>query len=349
MSVLPYFVAYLGPVLLFFGAQLGSGWTLLPVVFVFGLLPVLDDRIGGNDRNPAGISRGPRWIWDIPLWLWAPTQLAAIAFVLGRTGQGATLIETMGLVLSLGVVNGSGGIVVAHELMHRHGRFDRVLAEVLMTSVTYAHFCVEHVLGHHRHVATRRDPATSRLGENIFAFLARSIMGGAVSAWRLEGEGVARAGAAWTLRDRRLRMPLLTAASYGAVWAAFGGRGVLGFLAQSFVAIVLLEVVNYVEHYGLTRRETEPGRHERVGPEHSWNSSHLVSNTYLFNLARHSDHHFLASRPYEMLRHWDEAEAPQLPSGYSTMLMVALLPPLWFKIMDPRVTAWTARKARRRE
>lgn len=345
MSVLPYFFAYLGPALLFLGARLGSGWTLLPILFIFGLLPVLDDRIGGNQKSPEGLSSGPRWIWDIPLWLWLPTQLAAIVFVLGRTTGGATLIETIGLALSLGVVNGSGGIVVAHELMHRHGRLHRALAEGLMTSVTYAHFCVEHVLGHHRHVATRRDPATSRLGENVFAFVARSIVGGAVSAWRLESERVQRAGVTWSLRDRRLRMPLLTLAVYASVWVFFGSRGVLVFSAQSFVAVALLEVVNYIEHYGLTRREIAPGQHERVGPEHSWNSSHIVSNTYLFNLARHSDHHFLASRPYEMLRRWDEAEAPQLPRGYSTMLMVALLPPLWFRMMDPRVTAWTDRKA----
>jgi len=347
MSVLPYFLGYLGPALLFLGAHLGGGWTLLPVVLVFGLLPVLDDRVGGNERNPVGISRGPRWIWDIPLWLWAPTQLTAIAIVLERAAaRDAPLLETIGLALSLGVVNGSGGIVVAHELMHRRGRVDRALAELLMTSVTYAHFCVEHVLGHHRHVATRRDPATSRLGENAFAFVARSIMGGAVSAWRLEGQRVEHTSTpAWTLRDRRLRMPLLTAAAYGGVWAVFGGRGALLFFAQALVAVVLLEIVNYIEHYGLTRREIAPGHHERVGPEHSWNSSHLVSNPSLFTLARHSDHHFLASRPYEMLRHWDEAEAPQLPSGYSTMLMVALVPPLWFRIMDPRVAAWGTRNA----
>jgi alkane 1-monooxygenase len=347
MSVLPHFLAYATPALLFLGARLGGAWAFLPVAFVFGLLPVLDDRVGRYDRTPAGASRGPRWRWDLPLWLWVPTQLAAIAFVLWRLTRGeTTLLETIGLTVSLGVANGSGGIVIAHELMHRRGRFDRALAEILMTSVTYAHFCVEHIHGHHRFVATRRDPATSRLGETVFAFVLRSIVGGAVSAWRLEGERIARTRTpAWTLRDRRLRMPLLTTLVYAGIWLAFGPKGALLFLAQGLVAIVLLEIVNYLEHYGLTRREIEPGRYERVGPEHSWNSSHLVSNAYLFNLARHSDHHYLASRPYEMLRHWDDGEAPQLPSGYAAMLMVALVPPLWFRIMDPRVAAWAGRKA----
>jgi len=347
MSVLPHFLAYVTPGLLLLGAQLGGAWTFLPLAFVFGLLPVLDDRVGRLDRNPRAASRGPRWLWDLPLWLWVPTQLVAIVFVLWRLTKGdASLPEAFGLTASLGVANGSGGIVIAHELMHRRGRIHRALAEALLTSVSYAHFCIEHVHGHHRHVATPRDPATSRLGETVIAFVARSILRGALSAWRIEGERVARSSTpAWTLRDGRLRMPLLTASAYGAVWAAFGAKGVLVFLAQGFVAVVLLEVVNYLEHYGLTRREIAPGRYERVGPEHSWNSSHRVSNAYLFNLARHSDHHYLASRPYEMLRHWDDAEAPQLPSGYAAMLMVALVPPLWFRVMDPRAEAWVRRRA----
>jgi len=345
--VVPHFLAYLTPALLALGAQLGGPWTLLPVAFVFGLLPVLDDRVGRYDWNPAGTSRGPRWLWDLPLWLWVPTQLAAIVLVLWRLTRGqATPLEAVGLTVSLGVANGSGGIVIAHELMHRRGRLDRGLAEVLMTSVSYAHFCVEHIHGHHRFVATRRDPATSRRGETVFAFILRSILGGALSAWRLEGERVARTRTRpWTLSDRRRRMPLLTALGYAVVWWAFGAKGALVYFAQGLVAVVLLEIVNYLEHYGLTRREIEPGRHERVGPEHSWNSSHLVSNAYLFNLARHSDHHYLASRPYEMLRHWDDDEAPQLPSGYAAMLMVALVPPLWFRIMNPRVAAWASRQA----
>lgn len=341
---LAHLLAYLGPALLALGAVLGGGWTFLPVLFIFGLLPVLDDRVGRNDANPPAVSRESRWVFDLALWFFVPVQTAAILFVLGRLTRGdapASLIETIGLTLSLGVISGSGGIVVAHELMHRASAFARALAEILMTQASYAHFCIEHVYGHHRHVATPLDPATSRRGENVFAFIPRSVFGGALSAWRIETERVARAGAAWTLRDRRLRMPLATALVYGGIAALFGAKGVALFLAQSAVAVTLLEIINYLEHYGLSRRELAPGRYERVGPEHSWNSSHRVSNLYLFNLARHSDHHFLASRPYEALRHWDDREAPQLPSGYAAMLMVALVPPLWFRVMNPRVDAWT--------
>lgn len=344
MNALPHLLAYVGPALLALGAVLGGGWTFLPVIFIFGLLPVLDDRVGRHDANPPAASRGPRFVFDLALWLFVPVQTAAILLVLARLTSGdapAPFIETIGLTLSLGVISGSGGIVVAHELMHRASAFSRALAEILMTQASYAHFCIEHVYGHHRHVATPLDPATSRRGESVFAFVPRSILGGALSAWRIEGERVARAGVAFTLRDRRLRMPLVMALVYAGIAALFGARGAALFLAQSAIAVVLLEVINYLEHYGLSRREIAPGRYERVGPEHSWNSSHRVSNLYLFNLARHSDHHYLASRPYEALRHWDDREAPQLPTGYAAMLLVALVPPLWFRVMDPRVDAWT--------
>lgn len=348
-GVLPHFAGFLAPALLILGARLGGWWTLLPVTFIFGFLPVLDDRVGRDDRSPTGASRGPRLLWDLPLWLFVPVQLALIAYVLRLVTSGETPgLEAIGLTISLGVVNGSSGIVIAHELMHRTGRLSRSLAEILMASVSYAHFCVEHVYGHHRNVATPGDPATSRAGETIFAFVPRSILGGLLSAWRLEGERVSRTRTrVWSLRDARLRMPLVTAALYLVVTMAFGGLGAALFLAQGFVAVVLLEITNYLEHYGLMRREIAPGRYESVGPQHSWNSSHRVSNAYLFNLARHSDHHFLASRPYEMLRHWDDAEAPQLPAGYPAMLLAALVPPLWFRVMDPRVASWRQTESRR--
>ena len=341
-----HLLAYIGPALLALGAALGGIWTLLPVAFIFGLLPVLDDRVGTDAANPPDTPSGPRWTWDLALWLFVPVHTAAILLVLQRvTRADAPPVEMVGLTVSLGVISGSGGIVIAHELMHRASRFPRALAEILMTEASYAHFCIEHVLGHHRHVATPGDPASSRRGEGVFAFIPRSIIGGALSAWKIETDHVARRGIAWSLADRRLRMPLVMAIVYAAIAAGFGAVGVAVFFAQSAIAVTLLEVINYLEHYGLTRREIEPGRYERVGPEHSWNSSHRVSNLYLFNLARHSDHHYLASRPYEMLRHWDEREAPQLPSGYAAMLLVALVPPLWFKIMDPRVDAWTTRRS----
>ena len=207
-----------------------------------------------------------------------------------------------------------------------------------MTSVTYPHFCVEHVEGHHRNVGTPADPATARLGESVYRFVPRSVLGGLASAWRIERRRAARLGLRrWSWRDRRVRMGLLTAALYAAVALAFGWAGVLFFAAQSAVAVGQLEVINYLEHYGLSRREVGPGRYERVGAEHSWESAHRLTAWYLFNLPRHADHHARASRPYWNLDHSEAS--PQLPWGYSTVFLMALVPPLWRRVMDPRVPA----------
>lgn len=344
MTHAAYYCAYVTPALMVLGAHLGGVFTLLPVAFLFVVLPVLDERIGVDTRQPdetqAGRGRG---LLDLPLFAWVPVQLGVTLWLLLRVGAGEFgAAEAAGLAVSLGVMNGAGGITIAHELIHRAGRLERAAGEVLMTSVSYPHFCVEHVHGHHRHVATPRDPASARLGESLYAFYRRCVPQSVVSAWRIESARVARtATRAFALRDRRLRYPLVLALVYaGAAWAG-GTAGLAFFAAQSVVAFSLLEVVNYLEHYGLRRRETASGRYERVRPEHSWNSSARLSNLYLFNLARHSDHHAAASRPFDQLRHRDGA--PQLPAGYAAMVLLALVPRLWFRVMDPRVLAWRRR------
>jgi alkane 1-monooxygenase len=208
--------------------------------------------------------------------------------------------------------------------------------------VSYLHWGIEHVSGHHRRAATPEDPATARYGEALPAFLVRSVTGSFVSAWRIE---VAR-------NERRGRSPLGNRVLWGvvvscgltlAIGLALGPKAVAFFLAQSAVAIVLLETINYVEHYGLERRQIRPGVYERVTPLHSWNSSQRLTNTLLFNLQRHSDHHAHAARPYYQLRHYPES--PQLPTGYAGMALLAMVPPLWRRVMNPRVQAHRARVA----
>lgn len=346
MSPAPFFLAFLTPLLVVGGALLGGASTLLPVAFLFVVLPVLDERVGVDTRNldDAQAGRG-RGLWDGPLALWVVAQLGVTAWITARVGAGLVAPgEAAGLALSLGLMNGAGGITVAHELMHRSGRAARAAAELLMLSVSYPHFCVEHVHGHHRRVATFDDPATSRRGEGLYAFYRRCVSGSLKSAWRIESERVARTRTPpFGPRDRRARLPLLLAGAYAGVAALAGPRGLAFFAVQGVVAFSLLEAVNYLEHYGLVRRELAPGHYERVRPAHSWNSAARLSNWYLFNLARHSDHHALASRPYELLRHHDDA--PQLPAGYATMVLLALVPPLWFRVMDPRVEAWRRAQA----
>ena len=347
--LLPFFLVFMLPALLVLGLELAAAssspwafaWTGFALVFTFGAIPVLDAITKVNTRNPDE-RQGHRRMFDIPLLAWVPVQLATTIYVIARLAGGdfdaATVVTTT---LSLGVINGAGGINIAHELMHRKTRLHRASAEILMTSVSYTHFCIEHVLGHHRNVATPEDPATSRLGESFYRFYPRTLLGGLASAWRLERARCRGRQIPWaSLRDRRTRYLLVLAACYLGIGLALGPLALGLFIAQGVVAFSLLEAINYIEHYGLQRRRLASGRYERVRPEHSWNSAHRVSNWYLFNLARHSDHHYLASREYDRLRH--QPAAPQLPSGYAAMVLLALVPPAWFRVMDPLVDRWNA-------
>jgi alkane 1-monooxygenase len=339
--VIPFFLVFMLPAMLVFGIELGGAWTIAPLLFTFGLIPALDAALERNRENqPETVGHQRRF--DLPLVLWVPAQLGTTAYVLWRCVQGdLSGLEILAIIASLGVINGAGGINIAHELMHRKHPLHRASAELLMTSVSYTHFCVEHVLGHHRKVATPEDPASSRLGESFYRFYPRTVLGSLRSAWELEGERCRKRGVSrGSLADRRLRYPVVLAAVYAGVLAALGPLALGLFVAQGVVAFSLLEAINYIEHYGLARRRRASGNYERVRPEHSWNSAHRVSNYYLFNLARHSDHHYLASREYDRLRHHESA--PQLPTGYAGMLMLAMVPPLWFRVMNPRVEAWNA-------
>jgi alkane 1-monooxygenase len=340
MRALPHWFIYSIPLLTAVGLWRGGGWLAASIVFVFGVIPLVDALVGLRVDNEGTDGPLRQWRFDAPLLSWVPVQIAIQLWALSRVAGGHLVgWEAWLAMISVGLLTGGLGITVAHELMHRRSSWERALAEVLMTTVTYPHFCVEHVHGHHRNVATPLDPASSRLGESVYAYLPRTIVGGLRSAWRIETERAHRRAVAWTsLRRRMTRYALGLTAAYTLVAALFGWVGVAFFVGQSLVAIVLLEVINYVEHYGLHRRELEPGRYERVQPWHSWNASHRVTNWLLMNLQRHSDHHFLANRPYHQLRHYDDV--PQLPAGYATMVLLALVPPLWHRVMDRRALAW---------
>jgi alkane 1-monooxygenase len=331
MSIAKYLVMYLLLLLVAITVVVG-GWSPLAVPgFVFVLIPALDERIGRDTTEPEVRHR----LHDALVRAWLPLQTVVLVAALWTVPHRAWW-ESALLLAGVGVLTGGGGINIGHELMHRANRGDRALAEGLMATVTYTWFCVEHVLGHHRRVATPGDPATARLGETIYAFLPRSILGGLVSFWRLEGACAGRRGIRWwSLRDRRTRYTLALVAIYAALAAVGGGPVVLAFALQSAVAVGLLEVINYVEHYGLVRAEVRPGEYERVKPVHSWNSNHWLTGAFLFNLPRHADHHANAARPYWALRALPDA--PELPLGYAAMVMVALVPPLFFRWMDPRV------------
>lgn len=330
--MLRYTVIYLMVVAFVTGWLRGGVWPLLVPFWVFVVIPAVDALVGARDSDPEGPGH---WFHDLVLRAWVPVQLGLIGLTVWtapRVGHGEAVL----LAVAMGILSGAAGINIAHELMHRKAPLDRALAEVLMTSTSYTWFCVEHILGHHRRVGTPEDPATARLGESVYPFMARSVVGGFLSFLDLERAYAGRRGIPWwSLRDRRTRYLLELAVVYAALGLFAGPVGLLAFSVQSAVAVILLEVINYIEHYGLVRAEVRPGEYERVKPEHSWNSNHVVTGAFLFNLPRHADHHAYASRPYWELRPWPGA--PQLPLGYATMLLVALVPPLWFRWMDPAV------------
>ncbi|MET8091993.1 alkane 1-monooxygenase [Micromonospora sp. NPDC005220] len=339
-------LALLVPTLPFVGFALwraGGGawaWWVTPVV-VFGLIPVIDLLRGDDRQNPPEeavprLSADGYYRWLTYLYL--PAQYAALVLCCAVwTRDALSVAGAAGLVATVGVVNGIA-INTAHELGHKRERVERWLSKVALAPTGYGHFYVEHNRGHHVRVATREDPASSRLGESFWAFWPRTVFGSLRSAWRLETSRFRiRGRSPWTHRNDVLNAWAMTLALYAALTVAFG-PGVLPFLAlQAVVGFSLLEVVNYLEHYGLARQRTAAGRYERVDPRHSWNSDRTVTNVFLFQLQRHSDHHANPLRRYQTLRSFDTA--PQLPAGYAAMVVVALVPPLWRRVMDHRVLA----------
>ncbi len=344
---LPFFSIYVVSAIGFWFATYGGLYTLVaPLAITFIAVPVFDVLMGVETRNPAESPPGPlsRTMFRVATWLAVPVQGAVLlwgTWMVSRSSPSA--LEVAGWVTAVGITGGVIGITVAHELVHRGSRLDRTLGGVLLTMVFYLHWAIEHVAGHHRRVATAEDPATARLDESLPVFMVRSIGLGFLSAWRIEAVRNVRREIRSSLRNRVILCVLASCALAAALGIAFGLRAVWFFVAQSAVAIAFLETINYIEHYGLERRPVRPGVYERVTPLHSWNAAHRLTNALLFNLQRHSDHHVWPARVYYNLRH--HPESPQLPTGYAGMALLAMCPPLWRRVMNPRVAAHRARLA----
>jgi alkane 1-monooxygenase len=318
----------------------GLLWLFITPAFIYGVIPLLDHCLGPDGRNPpeAAVAQLEGSLWYRSLvWLYVPLFYLLLL-------QGVQLAVThrdpliwLGLVLSVGAISGAA-INAAHELGHKHPAWERWLSRVALAPVLYGHFYVEHNRGHHRRVATFDDPASSRLGESFWRFLPRTVAGSAASAWALERARLAGHGLpALHWRNECLQAWAMSLLLFGALTTWLGPWALLFLLLQAAYGVSLLEVVNYLEHYGLKRATGPDGKPERCRPEHSWNSDHVVSNLFLYQLQRHSDHHAHPARRFQALRSF--AEAPQLPNGYAGMLLLAYVPPLWFRVMNPRVLA----------
>jgi len=291
-------------------------WWFGPI-FIFGIVPVLDTLIGKDSENPpdsviAGLERDGYYRWCV--YLFVPLQFASLFWACAQWSRGAlSVVDSLGLAMTLGIVGGVG-INTAHELGHKSERVDRWLSKVTLAQTGYGHFFVEHNRGHHVRVATPEDPASSRLGESFWAFLPRTVLGSVASAWEIEKSRLQRKGkATLCIQNAVIRSWAMTALLFGVLLGIFGASILSWLLIRAMAGFSLLEIVNYLEHYG------------------------LASNVLLHHLQRHSDHHAYPSRRYQALRSFEEA--PELPSGYGTMAVVALITPLWRRLVDPKVIA----------
>ena len=280
-------------------------------------------------------------MYDIWLYLVLPLQYAALTlFLFSLKDQSLTTGELIGRIFVMGLLCGTFGINVGHELGHRKNLYERNIAKALLLTSLYMHFYIEHNKGHHKNVSTKEDPSSARRGESVYQFYFRSVILSYVSAWKIAADD-----------QRKKRFPIIHYTNQmlqfqslqllfiAAIYIIFGTTIMLYFICAASIGFLLLETVNYIEHYGLERKKTETG-YERAMPHHSWNSSHILGRLMLFELSRHSDHHYLASRKYQVLRHHEEA--PQMPTGYPGMMILSLLPPLWFAVMNKKIDAMNA-------
>jgi alkane 1-monooxygenase len=345
---------YLSPFLIYIGALnafVSSGWVIwLPLIYTWILVPVLELFIRSDDSNLSeaeeDLAKKNRW-YDIFLYLVVPFQFAALFIFLQHLSTDQPWWDLAGKTAVMGLLCGTFGINVGHELGHRVNKWEQRLAKALLLTAMYMHFFIEHNRGHHKRVATPEDPSSARLGEMVYQFYFRSIVFSYLSAWHIAGRELQKKGRpVISLHNEMIQVHLIQVLFVFVIYFLFGTLPLLLFLAAALQGILLLETVNYIEHYGLQRKALGAGKYERAQPVHSWNSNHIIGRVMLFELSRHSDHHYMASRKYQVLRHHDHS--PQMPTGYPGMMLLALLPPAWFYVMNKRVR-WNIEQGTRNE
>ncbi|MEZ5872742.1 MAG: alkane 1-monooxygenase [Nitratireductor sp.] len=317
-------------------------WALAILVSYFGAIPLLDAVFGEDPYNPPeavieAMAADP-W-YRMLLFVSVPVFYASFlttAFVVGSIDLPVWAVAA--LALGAGTASGAG-LTVGHELGHKPNRLDAMAAKFVNALTGYGHFCIEHNRGHHVDVATPLDPASSRMGESVWQFAIREIPGAARRGWLLERARLERKGLFfWHWRNELLQGYAITMSMAFALTWAFGWIMLPFLLLHHGAGWLQLTFANYVEHYGLLRQKLSNGKYEACQPRHSWNTNHIMSNLMLFHLQRHSDHHSNPLRPYQTLRNF--SDLPSLPSGYPGCYVLAAFPPLWFRVMDPRVMAW---------
>ncbi|WP_299044897.1 alkane 1-monooxygenase [uncultured Tateyamaria sp.] len=343
-NALPFALSFLLIPLAIVSAIYG-GWTviLLPVVTWY-MFSILDLAVGLNTDNADLEATDDDLFWYRMITVaWVPAQFLMLFGLIAYVAPADHLntVEKLAIFFGVGVITGTVGINYSHELMHQKNKLERWLADALLAMVLYSHFRSEHLLVHHRYVATPRDPVTARMNETFYRFYPRVLKQCFLSAWNAEKAMLARKDLPATDSSNPFwKYAYLQLVCFLLAFALGGWVGVGLFVLQAGVAIWQLELVNYIEHYGLTRKHLGDGKYEHVQPRHSWNAAHKASNWLLINLQRHSDHHYKPDRRFPVLQNYTEADAPQLPYGYPVMTIAAMMPKIWKRVMNPRVQKW---------
>ena len=343
VSDLKYLVAYLIPIFGIMCCLNPEAYFWLVPAFAFVALPLMETILPVNKLNHTSEeepSRLSNKFFDLLLYINFPLIIAIVYLSITRFPTAElTTLQLVSAIFSSGIVLGSAGINVAHEIGHRDNAFDHWYARLMFSLSLYMHFHIEHNLGHHKNVATKEDPATAQKGDWLYVFWFKSVIGAYLHAWAIENRLVRNAkGTIWHPSNRMIQFHLFQGAMLFAIYFFLGQTALIYFVIIALISVLLLETINYIEHYGLLRQKMDNGRYEPVKPRHSWNSDHIMGRIFLYELTRHSDHHFKANRKYQVLRSIEES--PQLPLGYPGSLVLALFPPLWFSVMDKRLAAF---------
>ena len=337
---------YLSPVTLYVCAYMsftGTGLqTWMPMIYAWVIIPLAELLIKPDEKNMNAaeeeVAKKDR-LYDYMLYIFVGLQFVALYIFLNSFKQaGLSAFDITGRIFTMGLLCGTFGINVGHELGHRVNTFEQWLAKASLMTSLYMHFFIEHNKGHHKNVATPEDPSSARYNEPVYTFYFRTVIFSYLSAWKIANDEMRKQHLPvlhW--KNEMLQAHIIQLAFLALIFFIFSSTAFIYFLPAALMGILLLETVNYIEHYGLQRKQTAPGKYERAMPHHSWNSNHILGRLMLFELSRHSDHHYLASRKYQILQHHNDA--PQLPTGYPGSMLLSLVPPVWFYVMNKRIKA----------
>ena len=342
MKDLKYLAAFTLPISAIISLYYQGFWSYFTPFYAFVVIPVLElllPQDSSNINEAERETKRKKVLFDWLLYLNIPVVYGLLIYALWLvSSQSLSTTEIIGLTFSLGIVLGTNGINVAHELGHRLKTKERYLGKLLLLPSLYMHFFIEHNFGHHVNAATQEDPATAKYNQTVYSFWITSVFRQYINAWKLQSKLLKQHRTAVFSPKNDMFWYLIIQTGYLVlVLFIFGPTGLFFALSSAIVGFLMLETVNYIEHYGLLRKKLPSGRYERVKEVHSWNSNHVVGRIVLYELTRHSDHHYKSSKKYQLLDYHDIS--PQMPYGYPTSMVMSFLPPLWFKVMNPRIPA----------